>query len=94
MCRFEKVSPQGDDFTRKVAVRVVKIVNPVKRVYRHEGRGRPSKENAIPDMPVEGELMPSSRPGKPWVYNVNKKCRVARGLTALFENEPQPSESP
>lgn len=44
-----------------------------------------------PDMPVEGGLLPSAKPGEKWSYNVDEmishRSQIAKVLAVLFENE-------
>lgn len=84
-CCFEQLhKPGGDETSRAVTIRVVKIVEPVRRVFN--GDTLP-EQVPIPDMPAEGELLPTSRPGQKWWYDVDKHIDYSRILALLFENE-------
>ncbi|EIM89589.1 uncharacterized protein STEHIDRAFT_137333 [Stereum hirsutum FP-91666 SS1] len=81
LCCLEKV---GKGTERVVTIRILKIVDPVKQVLADV----PLMRSWLPDRPVEGEFLPSSRPGRKWLYNVDKRCGgVAQSLALLFENE-------
>lgn len=86
LCCFEKADY---DNKRVVAIRVLKIVDPVKRCQSADG---------LPDIPIEGELLSSTKPGNKWLYNVDDRITSsrpapARALALLYENERWRAES-
>lgn len=62
-------------------------MKPVKRIFHADPL---TKKLLVPDMPVEGELLPSSNPGEKQLYNVDDirhSRRRAQALAVLFDNE-------
>lgn len=88
MCCFEKFEDNQHPSKQSAVIRVLKILEPVKVLRRPD-----SQERAMPDAPVEGELLPATSPGHKWVYTLEGandrklKGNTARGFQILFENE-------
>lgn len=70
ICRFEvsQLPEHKPDINPALVLRVLKITEPLERRPLHIGLTTSSQHIRVPDMPEEGELLPSRLPGQKFVY--------------------------